>query len=378
MRNLFTRFASAAGNNRTYNRAFLFTSALTAASCSGLAVLHAQSESQQAIPRGELTRDNVGESYDLHVPKSTIYTDRNFVKDDPKRPWRPGDAPQLPWDAIRADIRGLLYDPSSERNSFAPLVLKLAWNSSCTWSEYDHTGGSYGATMLQSEEREDPQNAGLGVAIDLLEPLIAKYPGLSHGDLWSLAGCVALETMGGPHVDWRGGRRDLDHSYYLPRRGRIPSPEGGPQYLRTNFERMGLYLNEGVALMGVHAVSRSHGEALGYPVSWASDTTRVSNEYYRVLINHRWEQGFPEGTDPVDKEQLRDVGHAGVRRTVFHDRETRRLGMTPADLALVQDPVMQRLVVRYAANEAEWRRVYARAFTKLIHQGVPIRHMNED
>jgi catalase (peroxidase I) len=40
-------------------------------------------------------------------------------------------------------------------------------------------------------------NAGLKVARDLLEPLKKKFPLISYADLWTLAGCVAVEDMGG-------------------------------------------------------------------------------------------------------------------------------------------------------------------------------------
>jgi cytochrome c peroxidase len=51
-------------------------------------------------------------------------------------------------------------------------------------------------------------NAGLKVVRDLLEPIKAKYPGLSYSDLWTLAGVVAIQEMGGPQIPWRSGRLD--------------------------------------------------------------------------------------------------------------------------------------------------------------------------
>lgn len=51
-------------------------------------------------------------------------------------------------------------------------------------------------------------NAGLKVVRDLLEPIKQKYPGLSYSDLWTLAGVVAVQEMGGPQIPWRSGRKD--------------------------------------------------------------------------------------------------------------------------------------------------------------------------
>ena len=46
-------------------------------------------------------------------------------------------------------------------------------------------------------EAEHSANAGLHVARELLEPIKKKYPWISYSDLWTLAGCVAVEELGG-------------------------------------------------------------------------------------------------------------------------------------------------------------------------------------
>jgi catalase (peroxidase I) len=40
-------------------------------------------------------------------------------------------------------------------------------------------------------------NAGLDIARKVLEPVKAKFPWISYADLWTLAGVVAVEAMGG-------------------------------------------------------------------------------------------------------------------------------------------------------------------------------------
>jgi Peroxidase len=49
-----------------------------------------------------------------------------------------------------------------------------------------------------------------------LEPIKAKYPGLTYSDLWTLAGSVAIEEMGGPPISWRQGRTDADKPTTVP------------------------------------------------------------------------------------------------------------------------------------------------------------------
>jgi cytochrome c peroxidase len=38
-----------------------------------------------------------------------------------------------------------------------------------------------------------------------LEPIKQKHE-ISYSDLWTLAGCVAIEAMGGPKIPWRPGK----------------------------------------------------------------------------------------------------------------------------------------------------------------------------
>ena len=48
-----------------------------------------------------------------------------------------------------------------------------------------------------SPECQHGANAGLDKARSLLEPLKAKFPWISYADLWTLAGAVSVEAMGG-------------------------------------------------------------------------------------------------------------------------------------------------------------------------------------
>jgi catalase (peroxidase I) len=41
---------------------------------------------------------------------------------------------------------------------------------------------------------------------EFLEPIKMKHPWISYADLWTLAGVVSIEAMGGPVVDWSPGR----------------------------------------------------------------------------------------------------------------------------------------------------------------------------
>lgn len=113
-------------------------------------------------------------------------------------------------------------------------------------------------------ESTDGANAGLHVARALLEPVKRKFPGISYADLWTLAGCVAIEEMGGPKIDWRPGRSDAAPTDPVPPNGRLPDAAQGRQHIRDVFFRMGFTDREIVALAGAHAVGRCHPDRSGF------------------------------------------------------------------------------------------------------------------
>lgn len=67
-------------------------------------------------------------------------------------------------------------------------------------------------------EANDGANAGLGLARSILEPIKAKHPWISYADLWTLAGAVAIESMGG---------KQLCMQYGVSRVKCVGAPRGG-------------------------------------------------------------------------------------------------------------------------------------------------------
>jgi cytochrome c peroxidase len=98
-------------------------------------------------------------------------------------------------------------------------------------------------------------NAGLSIARDFLEPIKERFPKISYADLWSLAGAVAIQEMGGPTIKWRPGRSDLTAEACTPD-GRLPDASKTQDHLREIFYRMGFSDQEIVALSGAHALGR--------------------------------------------------------------------------------------------------------------------------
>ncbi len=117
--------------------------------------------------------------------------------------------------------------------------MRLAWHSAGTYDKSDGSGGSNGATMRFDPESGHGGNKGLDVARKILEPLKQKYPEVSYGDLWTFAGVVAVEALGGPKVPWRPGRVDKKAGTDCPPEGRLPDGAKGQDHVREVFGRMG-------------------------------------------------------------------------------------------------------------------------------------------
>jgi len=252
---------------------------------------------------------------------------------------------------LRIDIAEMIKkDPD-----FGPTLVRLAWHSSGTYDKMTNTGGSSKGTMRFKEELSHGANAGLDKAVAKLEPLKDKYPYVSYADLYTLAGAVAIETLGGPDIPWKGGRVDSVDPTDVTPDGRLPDadkgkPEKTSSHLREIFGRMGFNDQEIVALAGAHALGRCHAEASGYVGPWSPTPTMFNNAYFTLLNNLKWEPNTVNG-----KFQYKDP--------------TGKLMMLPSDIALIQDPGFKKYVDIYAKDGAKFNEDFANAFGKLLALG---------
>lgn len=242
-------------------------------------------------------------------------------------------------------------------------MVRLSWHCSGTFSCADNTGGSNGARMRFEPECSWGANAGLGVARSALEPVKAKFPDLSYADLYTYAGVVAVEEIGGPTIPFRTGREDTESGETSPPDGRLPDADKGSrvttiQHLRDIFYRMGMNDAEIVALSGAHAIGRCHTDRSGYWGPWTNAENTFSNEYFRLLVEERWSPKLTHNGKPwTGPDQYED--------------STGQLMMLPSDVALVADPEFKKYVEIYAKDEGRFFKDFASAFGKLLALGVP-------
>ncbi|CAG8695459.1 13240_t:CDS:2 [Funneliformis mosseae] len=259
----------------------------------------------------------------------------------------------LDYQKIYNQIADILEDNDWDDGSNGPIFLRLAWHAAGTYDKESKTGGSNGATMRFAPESDHGANAGLKHARDKLESVKQKNPAISYSDLWSLAGVVAIQEMGGPTIPWIPGRKDADVATACSPDGRLPDASQGPSHVRDIFYRMGFDDREIVALVGAHALGRCHTDRSGYHGPWTFSPTTFTNSFFKELLDRKW----------VDKKWK------GPKQ--FVDKESGDLMMLPADMALLQDKNFKVWVEKYAKDEELFCKDFAAAFHKLEELGVP-------
>jgi len=256
------------------------------------------------------------------------------------------------YDAVRKDIKTLLDDYNYDDGSYGPVLVRLAWHASGTYDKKDNTGGSDGSTMRFSSEANDGANAGLDVARKILDKVKEKHPDISHADLWILASYVALEEMGGPHIEFKPGRIDAKDDKVCPTNGRLPDASKGAQHIRDVFYRMGFDDQEIVALVGGgHALGRAHKSRSGYDGPWTRAPTTFANEFFKELFDEEWQP------------------RKGSTVLQFEDKKTQNLMMLPTDIALKSDPEFRKWSDIYYKDNDRFLKDFANAFKKLTELG---------
>lgn len=302
---------------------------------------------------------------------------------------------------IRSDISKLIYARDHDDGSYAPLLIRFAWHCCGTYDRHSDTGGSNGGTMRFEAEQKDPENAGLGKAIKLLEPIVQKYGHvLSTADIYILAGYVSIEASGGPHIRFRHGRKDFTMEEAIkihgptgcpfgsgkenPNGSRLPSADLGPEeeapkgcpmhqkeaktiaHIRAVFDRLGFDDNETVALILLgHQYGRCHPENSGYfgawnsfnPTGWQMDGLGYF-AVYNQMINSYYEV----------------PGKQSGKRQYVNGRMGNDFMMLIADMALWWDPTFQKIVKAYNRDRRGFKSDAIKAWTQLTELGCKSLH----
>ena len=119
-----------------------------------------------------------------------------------------------------------------------PILIRLSWHDAGTYCKDSKTGGPRAVMrFIGGGECVHAANAGLKIAQGLLADIVKEFggdDGLSTADIWSLAAVQAIETMGGPKVQWRSGRSDAEEVKEACPDGRLPDAAQGAQVRVTS------------------------------------------------------------------------------------------------------------------------------------------------
>ena len=212
---------------------------------------------------------------------------------------------KLDYAALKADLTHLMTDSQdwwpADFGHYGPQMVRMAWHAAGTYRTLDGRGGSGRGQQRFAPLNSWPDNVNIDKSRRLLWPIKQKYgQRISWGDLFILAGNVALESMGFKTFGFAGGRddvwepdmdvnwgaetewladdkrfhgdRDLDDNLAATHMGLIyVNPEGpnasgdymaAAKDIRSTFERMAMNDEEIVALIaGGHTFGKCHGAA---------------------------------------------------------------------------------------------------------------------
>ncbi|OAE22501.1 hypothetical protein AXG93_4697s1380 [Marchantia polymorpha subsp. ruderalis] len=137
--------------------------------------------------------------------------------------------------AAREDVKKLLAEKKCH-----PILIRLGWHDAGSYdkniAEFPRRGGANGSLRF-SPELGHGANAGLINAVKLLEPVKAKYAGITYADLFQLASATAIEELGGPKIPMRYGRVDTKSPEECAIEGNLPDagPPNPADHLRKSW-----------------------------------------------------------------------------------------------------------------------------------------------
>lgn len=221
----------------------------------------------------------------------------------------------------------------------------------------------------------------------------------------------------GTETEWLGdnrysGDRELDNPLAAVQMGLIyvnpegpngkPDPVASARDIRETFARMGMNDEETVALIaGGHTFGKAHGagdashvgrepeaapieaQGLGWistygsgkgsdtigsgiEGAWTANPTQWDNGYFELLFGYQWWLT----KSPAGAWIWHIVDAAEEHLAPDAEDPTKRVPtmMTTADMALLHDPIYEKIARRFYENPEEFADVFARAWFKLLHR----------
>lgn len=257
-------------------------------------------------------------------------------------------------------VKAAIVDALAEDgNRLAPVLIRLAFHDAGTYSASDGIGGPNASIrFMGGAEFNTAPNASMGPAINKLNVIYDRIEGdrgsMTKADLWSYAGIVATEVLGGPKdIKFYEGRSDATLAESNQEAGRLPNPGSECPVLRQRFREYRLDARGLVALSGGHTVGVMKGIGGN---AWTSDTLKFDNAYFVNMLKYQW----------VSDNQL--VFYPKGQKSAF--KKGQGLTMLKCDVALLDDPECKAIVEEYSKDQGKFFSDYADAYHKVLHTTV--------
>jgi catalase (peroxidase I) len=235
---------------------------------------------------------------------------------------------------------------------YGAVFVYLAYQCASTFRRTDYVGGCNGARIRMEPQASWPVNFAMDKAMAVLQPVKTKFGNaLSWADLIVAAGQVALEEAGSKPLSFCPGRSDADAA--TPADPSVLSPNlnmsSTPLQQAMWLHNSGLTAREMVVL-SARPRSLVHQGRLGYtPKTWSTDASKLSNEYFQVLLSEKWENV----TSPSGLFEYKAAG--------------KDLYMVQTDMNIRYESDWLALVQEYAASNDLFLTDFSKAWTKLMN-----------
>ncbi|KAI9921555.1 hypothetical protein PsorP6_000365 [Peronosclerospora sorghi] len=334
----------------------------------------------------------------------------------------------IDYDLVKQDLEKLMTDSQefwpADYGHYGGLFIRLAWHCNGSYRRADGRGGCDGGRIRFNPEHSWADNTNLDKALRLLNPIKTKYgDALSWGDLIVLSGNVAIKSMSGPVLGFRGGRRDdVDGTsslqlgptpeqqsvapcavngqckeplgtttlglMYVNPEGPMgkPDPAASALEIRDTFSRLGMNDRETVALIGGgHTFGKAHGACstgagpspLEDPVNpWPGtcgegkmkgkgiNTFTSGFEGAWTFHPTMWSNGFFRGLMYFHWEKF--IGPGGLVQWRPVPDTIPPVRMLTADMALLYDSSYHKIALEFAANQTALDDAFSHAWYKLV------------
>ena len=307
-----------------------------------------------------------------------------FVVPTTKLQATPRSRTQLRMAATAAEYKACYDDllDAVDKGNCAPIMVRLAWHDAGTFDvskkdmPFPAKGGANGSIRFDPELAHGA-NAGLGLALKILEPIKKKHPNVGWADFMQAASAAGIEAAGGPKIPMRYGRKDSAGPEDCPKEGNLPGanlpgkqtgpfPDGTPTpaaHLRKVFHRMGLTDQDIVALSGAHTLGRAYKDRSGL----GKESTKFTEGDHIARGDGKKGFGRKGGQPWTDKWLKFDNSYFTIVADVNSDPELLKLD---TDLCVFGDEGFRPHAMKYRDDQDAFFAEYALSHAKLSELGV--------